>query len=644
MDHPENFRWNGHAALDGELVYASGETNIALHKPAFSVRVEEQAVTISDFKAGLWEGSLDVPTMQVCLAPKEKKLRIETQLTLNGSRPQSIINSFSEARKQPGFVPLDWKGAWRISGAGEIPMDHPENFRWNGDMALDGDLVYASGEKNVSMQKPTFSVRVEEQMLSISDFKAGLWDGSLDVPRLQVPLASKEKKLRIETQLTLNGSRLQSIINSFSEARKQPAVVPLNWKGAWRISGTAEIPMDQPEHFRWNGDAALDGDFVYASGQTNIALQKPTFSVRVEEHVVTISDFKAGLWEGSLNVPKMKVLLPSKEKKVRFETQLTINGAQPRSVRTSFSAGQKQPRVIRLNWKGAWRISAAGEIPVDHPEKFRWNGDVALGGDLAYASGKTNVALQKPTFSVRAEKQMVSISAFTAGLWEGSLNAPRTLVYLPSAKKKPRFETQVTLKDTRLQSIISSFGGTHPEPGVVQCDWKGGGEFDLASLAGSGGLSISEAEFCRMPIVGSLYRVFGILAPGFRKDEPSTMTVNHRIAGSSLYLEELKLVSEQALIEASGAIDLEREYTQLTARGRLRRLPGLVTVMLTWLLEFKGEGPVGGVRWSLNGLPGFHPIVNAPKKTTRTEREAENEDNRAVKGLIELPGKVLRDK
>ena len=401
--------------------------------------------------------------------------------------------------------------------------------------------------------------------------------------------------------------------------------------------------MDQSEHFRWNGDAALDGDLVYASGQTNIALQKPTFSVRAEEQVVTLSDFKAGLWEGSLNVPKMKVLLPSKEKKVRFETQLTINGAQPRSVRKSFSVGQKQPRVIRLNWKGAWRISAAGEVPLDHPENFRWNGDVALGGELFYASGKTNVALQKPSFSVRVEKQVVSISNFKAGLWQGSLIAPRTLVYLASGRNKTRFETQFALKGARLQSIISSFGGTHPEPGVVQCDWKGGGKFDLPSLAGSGALSIDEAEFCRMPIVGPLYRVFGILAPGFHKDEPSTMTVNHRISDSSLYLEELKLVSEQALIEGSGAIDLAREYTQFTARGRLRRLPGLVTVLLTWLLEFKGEGPVGSARWSLKGVAGFHPVINAPKKTSRTEREAENEDGRAVKGLIELPGKVLRE-
>src|SRR6185312_13762986 len=442
------------------------------------VRVEEQVVTISDLKAGLWDGSLDVARLQVPLASKEKKLGIEAQLKLDGMRLQSIINSFGEARKQPGVAPLDWKGAWRISGAGEIPMDHPESFRWNGDMALDGDLIYASGQTNIALQKPTFSMRVEEQAVTISDLKASLWDGNLDVPRLQVPLASKEKKLRFETQLTLN-ARSQSIINSFSEARKQPAVVPLNWTGAWRISGAGEIPVDQPENFRWNGDAALDGELVYARGQTNIALQKPTFSVRVEERAVTISDLKAGLWDGSLDVARLQVHLPSKEKKLRIETQLTLNGARSSSVRKSFSAGQKQPRVVRLNWNGAWRGSAEGEIPVDHPENFRWHGEMALGGDLFYASGETKVALHKPTFSVREEKQVVSVFNFKAGLWEGSFNAPKTLVYLPSTKKKAWFETQFAIKDARLQSIINSFGGAQKEPGVVQCNWQGGGEFDL---------------------------------------------------------------------------------------------------------------------------------------------------------------------
>ncbi len=94
--------------------------------------------------------------LQVHLPSKEKKLRFEAQLKLDGVRLQSIINIFGEARKQPGVVPLDWKGAWRISGAGEIPMDHPENFRWNGDMALDGDLIYASGANKHRIAEANF--------------------------------------------------------------------------------------------------------------------------------------------------------------------------------------------------------------------------------------------------------------------------------------------------------------------------------------------------------------------------------------------------------------------------------------------------------------------------------------------------------
>src|SRR6476620_198634 len=357
MDHPENFRWHGDVALDGDLVYARGQTNIALQKPTFSVRVEEQVVTISDLKAGLWDGSLDVARLQVPLVSKEKKLRFEAQLKLDGVRLQSIINIFGEARKQPGVVPLDWKGAWRISGTGEIPMDQPENFRWNGDMALDGDLVYASGQTNIALQKPTFSMRVEEQAVTISDLKAGLWDGSLDVARIQVHLLSKENKLRIETQLTLDGARSQSIINILGEARNRPGVVPLDWKGAWRISGAGEIPMDHPENFHWNGDMALDGDLIYASGQKNIALQKPTFSVRVEEQAVAISDLKAGLWDGSLDIARLQVHLPSKEKKLRFETQLKLDGVRLPSISNIFGEARKQPGVVPLDWKGAWRIS-----------------------------------------------------------------------------------------------------------------------------------------------------------------------------------------------------------------------------------------------------------------------------------------------
>ena len=115
--------------------------------------------------------------------------------------------------------------------------------------------------------------------------------------------------------------------------------------------------------------------------------------------------------------------------------------------------------------------------------------------------------MHTPVFSVRAEKQGVAISDFKAGLWEGKVSAPRTLVSLPSGKKNRDSRRSSPSSDVRLQSIIKSFGGAQKQPGVVQFEWKGGGAFDQPSLNGSGAFSIGEGEFGRMPIVGPLHLV-----------------------------------------------------------------------------------------------------------------------------------------
>ena len=477
LDHPENWRWNGEVALRGDFVYASGGTKITLQKPVFAIRVEEQVVSISDFKAGLWDGSLTTPKTRIYLPSANNKLRFETQATFNGVRLQSIIESLGEVQKT--LLPLNWTGTWQMSGGGEIPLDHPENSRWNGDAALDGDFVYAGGGTKITLQKPAFAIRFEEQVISISDFKSGLWDGNITAPKTRIYLPSAKNKLRFETQVALKGVRPQSVIESFGEEQKQLGALPLKWTGTWRMSGEGEIPLDHTENWRWDGDTALDGDFVYASGGTKVTLQDPAFGIRIGEKVVSISDFKAGLWQGSLAAPKTRVYLPSAKNNLRFETQLTLNGINLPSVIDSFNGAQKQPRLLPWNWTGTWRMSGEGEIPLDRPGNSRWTGDMALDGDFVYAKGRTKIALQKPAFGIRLEDQVVSLSDFKAGLWDGNLTAPKALAYLPSAKNKPRFETRITLSDAQLQSVIDSFGGDQHETGVVQFDWNGGGEFGL---------------------------------------------------------------------------------------------------------------------------------------------------------------------
>ncbi len=194
--------------------------------------------------------------LQVHLPSQEKKLRFETQLTLDGARSQSIINSFSEARKQPGVVPLNWKGAWQISGTGEIPVDHPENFRCHGDMALDGDLVYASGQdKHRPAEASFFRARGGAGGVDLGP-QGGPLGGEVSMfrgCRSLWPRRRRNCESKRSSHSTAPGCNRSSTV--LARTRKQPAAMPVDWKGAWRISGTAEIPMDHPEHFRWNGDA-----------------------------------------------------------------------------------------------------------------------------------------------------------------------------------------------------------------------------------------------------------------------------------------------------------------------------------------------------------------------------------------------------
>ncbi len=65
--------------------------------------------------------------------------------------------------------------------------------------------------------------------------------------------------------------------------------------------------------------------------------------------------------------------------------------------------------------------------------------------------------------------------------------------------------------------------------------------------------------------------------------------------------------------------------------------------MLTWLLEFKGKGPVDDVKWMLKSFPRFHLISKIAKRADRQEAEEEAAE-RVLKGLLELPGNLLPDK
>lgn len=307
--------------------------------------------------------------------------------------------------------------------------------------------------------------------------------------------------------------------------------------------------------------------------------------------------------------------------------------------------------LAAIGTTGAWRLSGEGEIPVDHPERTVWNGHAALDGELVYAAGDTPLKLQKPAFALRMEDQVLSLSGLKAGLWDGSLDAPLTRIQLATEKTNARFETQLTLSHARLQSVRNSFGAAQRQPGIVEFNWKGGGAFELVSITGSGAVTIHEAEFYRVPLLGPLHLVFDQLTPGFGRDVASTMTSNYRMGGGTLQIENMRLESKLTRIEANGSIDLSRQYARLTAKAKLQGIVGLATSVLSALLEVEGEGPVSEVRWKLKNVPGAGLVGGAADVVGKTggmviegAGGAVKETGKAAKGLLKLPGKLFQGK
>ncbi|MCE9517997.1 MAG: AsmA-like C-terminal region-containing protein [Verrucomicrobia bacterium] len=305
---------------------------------------------------------------------------------------------------------------------------------------------------------------------------------------------------------------------------------------------------------------------------------------------------------------------------------------------------------------GEWRISGKGVFPIDRPVNSQWKGSVALNGDFVYVNGLTLLALKNPTFTLSVGEQRVSLSGFKANLWDGKLDSPLTQIRLSEAGTEPRFETQLTLEGAQLQSVMDSFGTAQKQPGVVHLNWKGGGGFNLATISGSGALSIHNAEFFRIPLLGPLHLVFDRITPGFGRDVASSLTTNHRIGGGIFYITNLKLESKLTRIEGNGTIDLSRQYAWLDAKAKLQGIAGLATALLSALLEVEGEGPTSDVKWKLKnagligeaaGLVGktggavIEGAGGALKATTGTATEAVKDTGKAAKGLLKLPGKLL---
>lgn len=268
-------------------------------------------------------------------------------------------------------------------------------------------------------------------------------------------------------------------------------------------------------------------------------------------------------------------------------------------------APETRPSLEGLYSKGLWNLGGSGEFHFggDSVRQSQWEGSVALAGELGYARDTTRLALGNPSGTLALRDGVISSNDLAATFCGGDLRFSSLAVALPVGAKPGSYRMKASLNQAGLDALVRSFRQGDRMPGALDFTWQGGGGFTLGEMSGSGTLSVREARFYSIPLLGPLHLVMDRLKPGFGRDVASKMTTQLSLKENVLSIRELSLDSSTTRVTAGGDLDLAQRTAQLQARANVRGLVGVATQALSQLLEFEGMGPLDDIQWRLKAVP-----------------------------------------
>lgn len=638
LDHPEKLRWNATVKLDGDLDFERPEFRVRLQKPACSFGVREGEWSVADFKAGLWGGQLHVPALQAHAGQGTGKPRVDIRIVLQQARLDAFLGSFGPLQVQPGTFDLEWKGGGEmdlasVSGSGALSLRDAGLFSvpQQDRLALTGRMRLTRGEaEKLEDIKPGVRVSLADARLTLG---SGSEETTVEDMVARGLLGSGNTELQ-EFKARTRGLRIeaQGVFGKMGgDAGAKPVAVSSKKGAAGSPPAPAESVASQAG--RWVEAVNLDGlpalkewvDFkpekeepvlklvfkpMAGSRETSLdaSLEGRRFQWRGQKWDSVSATVKSSAGKGASplrtgevrlglggQVIELKGRYDAADQVIRFSK---VDSGIDWLTLVRILAPKALPGLAGLSTTGECRFMGKGEIPLARPGAMRWDGDVQVGGELVYVNNKVRMAVAKPAGTLRVQGDEWLFSGLKGRLWGGDLQVPVLQMEFPPGKRKSRFETQVALKDAKLEAVLAGFGQKlQKQPGTVQFDWKGGGPFDVTSFAGTGTISAEDAEFGRLPLFGTLGLVLDKMTPGFGRDTSTRVSAGHRIGDGVIHLENVDLRTQQFRIEGNGAIDLKRRDMEFTGDMNLKGVAGLATRPLRALTEIKGAGPLSDVKW-----------------------------------------------
>jgi hypothetical protein len=245
-------------------------------------------------------------------------------------------------------------------------------------------------------------------------------------------------------------------------------------------------------------------------------------------------------------------------------------------------------------------------------EKTEGSVNIQLPDGIELLGEKRNLMFNDVTGSLRLHDGIAEASKLKAQVLGGP-----ALVNLRGALsgKKPWYESTISIENVSMNALKHWLLPEDDKPydGTFDLDFTGKGTGKLQTIVGSGRVVIDSDEPVAQsfPVLDGLVGFLENIIPVLKDNKAWTLDMPYSVKDGNIIANEGKLNGPSIKTTVNGQVDLINDKADVNVSVNLRGLIGVATNLLTPfrdnLIEIKGTGSLGDVKWERAGRNNNEP-------------------------------------
>ncbi len=548
---------------------------VQIDELVFYAKLGDGLLSIDDFHLRLARGEFDVYGQWRVTEPWAE---IQFNSTLDftplgpafGPRARDAFNKLNF-----GQLPLVW-------GRCHLDWSEPKNFK----LDLNTDIDWHSFTYgNASFDRFRLALAYDGKRLLIPDAQLVSDRGTLSA-ELYMDSTQQQAKAKLSSTIDptvfigVFGEGADRFLNSCSFPQKGP-VLNLDASG----------PSLKLDALTVKGTVAI-GPFAYK----NVAFKEAATSLTMTNLRLNLPDIRVKRDEGQAGGGIIYDFKNRTAQLVKFSGNVNVQEISP------VLGGKFQQYVQPYIFSQPATVKVDGLVDLeDTKEKLDTNltVDIDAPGTMKWRLFKVYFTFVKPKAQLKFTNRQMNLNISQCELFSGPFTGS-----LAMDLSKPRADYKASLNMTNadfaqlLKTVFNSDGSSGSLTGKATFS---GTLDDLASINGSGEMSITDGNLYPIPFLGALSKVLNTVIPGFGIAKTNRAHSNFTLTKGYIDTKNLEIFSTNFTLIGEGRYQYIDDNLDLYIRANIRGIVGALLAPIVFpiskLFEYHGTGPLKNAKW-----------------------------------------------